>query len=850
MEYDQFRLNREPNGSNMKNKKIESKLENVNSASPLLKGLAPTISVIPATDFFISEVGNESAVHAFILKGTNLLSEIKAIAPDNYQVSCDNITWGNETSIAPEGGTLYVKYQPIEVETELAVSISIVSANLPTQIVEVKGSSHEPDVELPQVMQSSGDSAKEVISGSKKTQKSTDDSQPEDKRFFALLKNFVSYAFIFLVFILAMRVYELNINQIDTGIKSHLISYISTSLLFDLLFYFSVIGYLVIFTLIVSVFLPKVSKILANVLFIIVSLINIFLIKYFSEALNPLGGDAFQYTLPEIKQILGTAVNLNMFFLFCGITVVIILVFVFLPRFVKITKTVGLTMLVFGFAGVLVSFSEISFSPDFGSEYNNKLALNKSAYFYKSVLKNYIKQPEADIFDEMSAMFADELVGNGSDNKRVNDFEFTDAANYPFLHTESSKDVLSPFFEKSEAHPNIVFVVVEGLGRAFTNENAHLGSFTPFLDSLSQHSLYWENCISSAGRTFGVSPSILGSLPYGKHGFAELGEQMPSNLSILNVLAANGYSSSFFYAGDSKFDNMNMFMKQHHINQICDESSFDSSYERLPGNASGFSWGYGDFELYRKYFTELDKHPNDNHINMLLTVATHSPFKVNDQHKYDEMFEERMYDLQFDDAAISQHRDYKAQYASILFMDDALRHFFKSYASRPFFANTIFVITGDHRMPDIPMSTKIDRYHVPLIIYSPLLKRTAKFSAVVSHLDITPSLLAYVKNQHHFKSPSLVTWIGAGLDTVRFFRNISNYPLMPTKQGVSEYLSGNYMLSGGELFQLFENMGLDPVENGNKQRTKVKFLLEKFIERNDIMLTKKVMLPDSILMKY
>src|SRR6185295_17368323 len=84
-------------------------------------------------------------------------------------------------------------------------------------------------------------------------------------------------------------------------------------------------------------------------------------------------------------------------------------------------------------------------------------------------------------------------------------FKYIDEKNYPFLHTvDSSVDVLSPFFTKSETPPNIVILLVEGLGRAFTNKGAYLGNFTPFIDSLSSQSLYWENFLSEGGRTFAV----------------------------------------------------------------------------------------------------------------------------------------------------------------------------------------------------------------------------------------------------------------------------------------------------------------------------------------------------------
>ncbi|RXM38308.1 hypothetical protein BOQ62_17910, partial [Chryseobacterium sp. CH21] len=51
----------------------------------------------------------------------------------------------------------------------------------------------------------------------------------------------------------------------------------------------------------------------------------------------------------------------------------------------------------------------------------------------------------------------------------------------------------------------------EGFGHAYTSPKGYIGNFTPFLDSLSQKSLFWENNLSSAGRTFGALPSLTGS---------------------------------------------------------------------------------------------------------------------------------------------------------------------------------------------------------------------------------------------------------------------------------------------------------------------------------------------------
>jgi len=222
-------------------------------------------------------------------------------------------------------------------------------------------------------------------------------------------------------------------------------------------------------------------------------------------------------------------------------------------------------------------------------------------------------------------------------------FNYIDPNAFPFLHAvDTSADKLSPFFNKGKATPNVVIVLVEGLGRAFTNKGAYLGNFTPFIDSLSKQSLYWPNFLSEGGRTFAVLPSVLGSLPFGKNGFGEMGTAMPEHLSLASVLARNGYQNAFYYGGDAHFDLMDDYVRKSGINKIQDSKSFGVGYEKMPSSASGFSWGYGDQELFRKYFADLGKSATNPYLHVLLTLSTHSPFLVNEQQRWLYAFEHRM----------------------------------------------------------------------------------------------------------------------------------------------------------------------------------------------------------------
>ncbi len=147
------------------------------------------------------------------------------------------------------------------------------------------------------------------------------------------------------------------------------------------------------------------------------------------------------------------------------------------------------------------------------------------------------------------------------------------------------------------------------------------------------------------------------------------------------------------------------------------------------------------------------------------------------------------------------------------------------------------------------MSTKIDRYHVPLIIYSPMLKRTAKFSSVSSHFDIAPSLLAFMKANYKFQTPSLVSWMGSGLDTARALQNFHSYPLMQTKNDLVDFVMGDHLLNGETVYQLSQNLSVNALSDQNKYN-QLNGAFEQFKKRNNMLVNGAKLLPDSIYERY
>ena len=594
------------------------------------------------------------------------------------------------------------------------------------------------------------------------------------------------------------------------------------------------------------VLLYLISRTTARWFFIVCSasllLMQLSLTQYFITTMVPLGSDLWAYSWQEIKQTVGSSGTLSAARLFFLVLLATICVYglVKLPKRIRAGNGVLVVFIVmFSFVEIRELTQQIG-SLSVGNEFGNNTALNKSLYFLKSTYTYFLPDDfEPDIYTQENA------------TANLNQIRTRpDVANYPYYYINNNgADPLSPFFIKSDSMPpHIVIIIVEGLGRAFSNQDAYFGSFTPFLDSLSTKSLYWENFLSTSGRTFSVLPSLLGSLPFGNNGFAELGQSMPKHFSLINILKHNGYATSFFYGGNSQFDYMNTFLNASGIDRIVDEPVFPKGYKKLP-DFNGFSWGYDDRSLFSFFLNEKKSPSNQASLSILLTNTTHSPYLINDQQAYLKKLANYIESLKVSDEVKSNYNRYRFQLSALLQTDDALKQFIFQYSKRKDYNNTVFLITGDHRLPEIPMNSKIDRYHVPMIIFSPLLARPAKFSSISSHFDIAPSLCNWLQKQYQVYIPQRVSWLGDGLDTFRKFRNIHAFGLKQTKSNLVDYIAGTSFLNQETLFTITEKMDL-VVSDDKSAYNRTMSGFNDFKQQNNLFTKKLALLPDSVYNGY
>lgn len=647
------------------------------------------------------------------------------------------------------------------------------------------------------------------------------------------LNNFWSMSLVFSLLMLMLRIVELLLIFNNHILSLTFQDVIGFSIYEDLNWILYFLGLLFIVHLINSLLSIRFAKLFTQVCLVLAFLIQTALITYFLKTLLPLGKDLFAYDLNDIILTVQSSGLLNVLSIGAGIAVfaLIFTIFSFANILLKLNTKASMVFTIAMYWFLIFSYFIPFSSSNKLDEVKSNIELNKS---------KYLSEQTFDYFTNKSEYYFDFYLRALNDVLFVKK-EYTDPS-YPFLHLADYPDVLSPYFDSLTTAPDIVFVLIESLGKAYSGKDAYLGSFTPFLDSLETHSLVWTNAISSTGRTFGVLPGLFAGLPYGERGFLDLYEDFPHHESLISILNDNGYESGFYIGWDVSFDHQKEFLKYAEISQTIDIDDFDPKYEKMP-SSNGFSWGYGDKEIFSNGLSFFPKDIEKPQLGIFQTVTSHDPYLVPERDYYSRKFEDHLKNyLKLPASKMPEYRSYQDIYMTILYADDAVRDFIAEYKKKPQFENTIFVFTGDHRLPDIPMASRLDRFHVPMIIYSPLINRPTYFKGMTSHFEVAPSILAFLQAQVGIQVPEEEIWMGQVLDTSRVFQSKIAMPLMRNKNQLIEYLDGEYFLSDDQLFVITDGLNIDPIED-QSVRNKLSGQFEDFKNKNNYMVQTRKLLP-------
>lgn len=651
------------------------------------------------------------------------------------------------------------------------------------------------------------------------------------KRLLDYLKPYLTILLCYIIAITALKIYE-TVNLLvyerfaffDIVLRALAYYFIANSVFVVILF--------VIYAFI-RIFSAKVSYLITSFIYGLLVLAEISLSIFTSKSGALMGCEIILRPFSEMMQTVISVIPPYLVVLIC-VTVIGVFIFIaYKAKKIKIKKGILWSVLIINIVSLIFIGNIKSLNNKVLKPAVENYIVCKS-YYCVNACVDFLLHKNTDIEND------EPVKDNLYDEMRINsflacnpDYKVNDK-HYPLERKNEDFEVLSPYFKKSDIKPNIVLIIVESLGREWSGDTELGVSFTPFVDSLSQHSLYWKNCLSTAKRSFGVVPALTGSVPHGPKGF-QFGN-MPDHNSLISILRENGYRTNAFYAGDFSFDCVYEYLLAERTDYMS--TQLQNEYFNQSNRALGTYWGYHDKIMFTRSLEELEKmETSQPKFNLYITISAHDDLNIRgpEEAYYIEKTKEIINNITNIKKKNNAEKNLKHE-ASVYYTDCALRDFLKGYSNRSDFENTIFIITGDHAV-GINEKNRIGFYHVPLIIYSPLLNEAKKFPSLVTHNDVTPSIVGLLNANYGLMTPEYVHWVGRALDTSRVFRSDNRLLFLDYSHEIGEILYDDYFYwkEKDAVYQLDEDMNLTK-NNSVKNKIKKELKLYKYIN-NYVYLT-------------
>jgi len=278
---------------------------------------------------------------------------------------------------------------------------------------------------------------------------------------------------------------------------------------------------------------------------------------------------------------------------------------------------------------------------------------------------------------------------------------------------QAIRDSLAPL------QKNIVLVTIESLSGDFLEAYGNGDHITPTLDSLVQQSLVFDQLFATGNRTVRGLEAVTLCIPPCA-GESIVKRKNNKNLYSTGALLRDlGYTTRYFYGGDSYFDNMGDFFGGNGY-EVVDKGVY------LPEEITFYNiWGTCDEDSYRVAlrYCDADFAEGKPFFAHLMTISNHRPYT-------------------YPEGKIQYAGDPQSRKAAVKYTDYALGQFLAAASERPWFDETVFVIVADHCASSAgKTSLPLEGYHIPALIYAPGFIAPQRVGKVCSQIDLMPTLM-------------------------------------------------------------------------------------------------------------
>ncbi len=301
---------------------------------------------------------------------------------------------------------------------------------------------------------------------------------------------------------------------------------------------------------------------------------------------------------------------------------------------------------------------------------------------------------------------------------------------FDYLPEEEAEKLVRSLYDTGPVHhaaiieaekPNIIFIILESFTAKYVGHLGGVPGVTPELDKIADEGLTFKNFYASGDRSEKGQIAILSGYPnQAITSIIKTPTKTRELPSINQVLAKEGYQTSFTYGGELEFANIKSYLLNTGFDRLVDKYSF-------PVSERNTSWGVHDEYVFDRFFNDLKKE-KDPFFATLFTLSSHEPYDVPSKHFKGKdlatMFKNSMY-----------------------YTDSLLGKFIEKSKKEAWWNNTLIVMVADHGhpLPGNDPNDKPSKSHIPLVFSGGALRKQGMIETIGSQTDIITTVLEQLK---------------------------------------------------------------------------------------------------------
>ena len=303
-----------------------------------------------------------------------------------------------------------------------------------------------------------------------------------------------------------------------------------------------------------------------------------------------------------------------------------------------------------------------------------------------------------------------------------------------YMSEQEMNALYSPLKNNQSSKKNVVILIVESFGREYIGgynkwlDGGKYKGYTPFVDSLMQHSQTFLYSYCNGRKSIDGMPSILSGIPMFIEPFFLTPASMNDVSGIAGELKNKGYYSAFFHGADNGSMGFEAFARKTGFTDYFGRTEYNAD-KRFNGDKDfDGMWAIWD-EPFLQFFATKMSEFKQPFVSAVFTASSHHPYKVPEEYK--DIYKEE---------GIVIHK-------CIRYTDNAIRRFFEKAKTQPWYKNTLFVITSDHtNLSDHAYyQTDLGGFCSPIIFFDPSGDmKPGMRNAIAQQIDIMPTVLSYL----------------------------------------------------------------------------------------------------------